>query len=111
MTAPVDVAQRYVARHNQGLATGDFSALSELFAPAGVVVFADLPVGPFVGRLAIGRAFAARPPDDDLVLLGDGRGDPATYGWAADPATAAGTLTFAVRDGLIQTLTITTTPD
>jgi len=44
------------------------------FAEEAELVFEGIPVGPFAGREAIGEAYAAHPPDDEIVLLeGTGR--------------------------------------
>ena len=72
-----------------------FSADAEL-------VFEGIPVGPFVGREAIGEAYAAQPPDDEIVLL-DGDG---TYAWAGQPEVPAGQLFLTERDGEIARLVI-----
>ncbi len=81
----------YVARHNEGVRSGDFSRLAELLAPDAELVFHGLPVGPFRGRDAIAAAFASSPPDDELVLLAE-RGDEADYGWSRTAGARGGTL-------------------
>jgi len=64
--------------------------------------FEGIPVGPFVGRDAIGEAYRAQPPDDEIVLL-DGDG---TYAWAGQPEVPAGQLFLTERDGEIARLVI-----
>ena len=66
------------------------------FAEDAELVFEGIPVGPFAGRRAIGEAYAAQPPDDEIVLL-DGDG---TYAWAKEPAVPAGRMFLTERNGL-----------
>jgi sulfur relay (sulfurtransferase) DsrF/TusC family protein len=72
------------------------------FSEDGELVFEGIPVGPFSGRDAIGAAYAAQPPDDEIVLLaGDG-----TYAWAKHPEVPAGQMLLTERHGEIVTLVI-----
>ncbi len=64
--------------------------------------FEGIPVGPFAGREAIGDAYAAQPPDDEIVLLDDaGR-----YAWSKEPTVPAGQMFLTERDGEIARLVI-----
>ena len=65
------------------------------FSEGAGLVFEGIPVGPFSGREAIGAAYAAQPPDDEIVLL-DGDG---TYAWAKEPDMPAGQMFLTERDG------------
>jgi len=56
----------YVERFNEGVRTGDFAGLVELYAEDGELAFEGVPVGPFRGRAAIAEAYRDRPPDDEL---------------------------------------------
>lgn len=94
--------ETYVAWHNAGVRSGDFTQLSGLFAPDAVMRFERFGVGPLVGSEEIAAAFASDPPTDELVLLGSGR-----YAWAADPKHVAGTLKLTEQDGLIRELVVT----
>jgi steroid Delta-isomerase len=72
------------------------------FSEDAELVFEGIPVGPFAGREAIGAAYAAQPPDDEIVLLeGDG-----TYAWATAPDVPAGQMFLTERDGEIARLVI-----
>jgi steroid delta-isomerase len=75
-----------------------------------VLEFEGVPVGPFVGRLAIAQAYDERPPDDEVRLLGSPRleGDAvvADYAWAAE-GTRAGRMILTERDGAIAKLVVT----
>lgn len=65
----------YVAAHNRGVVSGDFSELVGRFAADGQLEFDGFAIGPFVGRDAIAEAFRLRPPTDELVLLSAGAGE------------------------------------
>jgi steroid delta-isomerase len=92
----------HVERFNHGVRTGDFGPMVEAFSDDAELVFVGIPVGPFVGREAIGEAYRAQPPDDEIVLL-DGDG---SYAWASEPEIPAGQLFLTERDGEIARLVI-----
>jgi steroid Delta-isomerase len=92
----------HVERFNAGVRSGDFDPVVAAFAEEAELVFEGIPVGPFSGREAIGAAYAAQPPDDEIVLL-DGDG---TYAWAKDPAVPAGQMFLTEHDGEIARLVI-----
>jgi hypothetical protein len=94
--------EEHVERFNEGVRTGDFGPMVEAFADEAELVFVGIPVGPFVGPEAIGEAYRAQPPDDEIVLL-DGDG---TYAWAAEPQVPAGQLFLTERDDEIVRLVI-----
>ena len=89
-------------RFNRGVRTGDFTDMASFFAEDGEVVFEGIPVGPFRGREAIAAAYAARPPDDEIVLL-DGEG---TYAWSKKREVPAGRMSLTERGGEIARLVI-----
>lgn len=92
----------HVERFNRGVHSGDFGDMVSFFADDAELVFEGIPVGPFVGRDSIGEAYAAQPPDDEIVLLyGDG-----TYAWAKEPEIPAGQMFLTERDGEIARLII-----
>ena len=86
----------YVARFNDGVRTGDWAGLLELLHDDAELEFVGIPVGPFHGRQAIADAYAAQPPDDEIVLL-----DGDAYAWAREPQTRAGELHLEERDGKV----------
>src|SRR4051812_29716972 len=92
----------HVARFNVGVRTGDWSRMLELLTDDATLEFTGIPVGPFTGRDAIGAAYAAQPPDDEIVLLDGG---PA-YAWATRPDERAGELHLHERDGRIAAIRI-----
>ena len=98
----VTLLEREVEAFNEGVRTGDWAALVELFTDDGELEFVGLPVGPFRGRAAIAEAYRTRPPDDEIVLLGGGP----LYAWSREPERAAGELHLEECDGAIVRLRI-----
>jgi RimJ/RimL family protein N-acetyltransferase len=110
----VDVLYEYVARHNQGVRSGDWEALGECFAEDAVLAFEGVPVGPFPGREAIVAAYGERPPDDEVrVLSADESADgvAAAYSWAAAPERQAGRMVLTLRDSTIARLVVSLETD
>lgn len=110
--AAADLLHEYVARHNQGVRSGDWRGLIALFAPDACVIFEGIAIGPFHGRDAIARAFATHPPDDELTLLDlaslpGAEQAAARYAWSRTPHTHAGAITLSMRGGCIGDLRIT----
>lgn len=74
------------------------------------MVFEGVPAGPFHGRDAIEAAYAAQPPDDEIVLVGDpeerGGEAVAPYAWKRE-GTRAGEIRLTARDGKIAHLVVT----
>src|SRR3954453_19592738 len=94
----------HAERFNSGVRSGDFAPMLENFAADATMAFGGVPVGPFVGRDAIARAYREQPPDDELSVL-DSRQDGDTivagYAWRREPDTRAGELRLTIADGLI----------
>jgi len=97
----VSLLDDYVEHLNSGVRTCDWEPMLELLAAGAELEFTGIPVGPFVGREAVGEAYRAQPPDDEIVLL-DRLGDlSAVYAWAKDPARPAGEMHLEERAGAI----------
>jgi hypothetical protein len=92
----------HVARFNEGVRTGDWSRMLELLTEDASLEFVGIPVGPFHGREAVGAAYAAQPPSDEIVLLDGGP----VYAWAREPAERAGELHLEERDGRIASIRV-----
>jgi steroid delta-isomerase len=92
----------HVERFNRGVRTGDFGEMVAAFAEDAELVFEGIPVGPFRGRDAIAAAYAAQPPDDEIVLLDEN----GTYAWSKQPELPAGQLFLTEGDGEIARLVI-----
>lgn len=106
----VDVLYEYVARHNQGVRTGDWEPLGECFAEGAVLEFEGVPVGPFTGREEIVVAYRDRPPDDEVrILSAEERpgGADARYAWAVEPERQAGRMLLTLPDDVISRLVVT----
>jgi hypothetical protein len=91
----------YVERFNAALRSGDWEPMLELLTPDAELEFVGIPVGPFAGREAIGEAYRAQPPDDELVLLDRIDELSAVYAWAKEPTRPAGELHIEAPDGAI----------
>jgi hypothetical protein len=93
----MSLLDEHVSRFNEGVRTGDWSRMLELLADDAVLEFDGIPAGPFHGRDAIGAAYRAQPPDDEIVLLEGGPG----YAWSRNPDVKAGELHLGEREGRI----------
>jgi steroid delta-isomerase len=94
--------EREVEAFNEGVRTGDWTALTALFTDDAELEFVGIPVGPFRGRAAIAEAYRTQPPDDEIVLLDGGP----RYAWSREPERPAGELHLEERDGAIVRLRI-----
>jgi RimJ/RimL family protein N-acetyltransferase len=106
----IDFLHEYVARHNQGVRTGDWEALGECFAEDALLEFDGVPVGPFAGREAIVAAYREQPPDDEVrILAAEERPDgvEAPYAWSVEPERQAGRMLLTLRGGSIERLVVT----
>lgn len=104
-----DLLEEHVERFNEGVRTGDFSAMTAGLATSAEMAFLGIPVGPFHGRDAIATAYRERPPDDELVILDRREEDGelvATYAWGREPDLPAGELRLTVADGLIERIVV-----
>jgi steroid delta-isomerase len=97
----VSLLSAYVQRFNDGARSGEWEPMLELLAPDAELEFVGIPVGPFVGRDAIGEAYRTQPPDDELVLLETRCAGRAVYAWAKEAERPAGELHLEERDGAI----------
>jgi ketosteroid isomerase-like protein len=81
----LSLLDRQVEAFNEGVRTGDWSSLVELFTDDAELEFVGIPVGPFHGRDAIAAACDA---------------------WSRDPERRAGELHLEERDGAIARLRV-----
>jgi SnoaL-like domain len=82
----------HVASFNEGVRTGDWSAMLARLTDDAELEFVGIPVGPFRGRDTVGEAYRTQPPDDELVVvrrLGD---EAVVYAWSREPERPAGEL-------------------
>jgi steroid Delta-isomerase len=102
----VSLLEQHVENFNNGVRTGDWTPMLALMTEDVELEFVGLPIGPFSGRDAVGDAYRAQPPSDELYVLED-RGDgTAVYAWLQDPARPAGELHLDERDGSISRVRI-----
>jgi SnoaL-like domain len=104
---PIDA---YIAAHNEGVRTGDWSRFADWFTDDAEVRFEGAPIGPFRGRGEIRQAYEQRPPDDEVEIRGvraEGDRTVADYGWLADEGVRAGALRLTWDGERIRELVIT----
>ena len=103
---------RYIELHNQGVRSGDFSGMLNLFAPDAVMRFEGIAFGPLRGVEAIRDAFGTNPPDDELCLITEPAEDVGSfaYSWRQAPGMRAGRLRLIERGSRIAELIITREP-
>ena len=106
-----ELLRSHVERFNEGVRSGDYGPMLEQFADDAELAFEGVPVGPFRGKEAIGRAYAEQPPDDQIVLLRTRESSDdlvvADYAWQADPKTRAGSMILRLREAEIDRLVVT----
>jgi hypothetical protein len=106
----LELLQRYVELHNQGVRGGNFDRLVSLFATDGELRFEGRVHAVLTGSAAIATAFGEMPPDDELHLDGARRAGEivqASYRWARDVEKLAGSLTLEAQNGKIRRLVVT----
>ena len=100
----------HVTRFNDGVRSGDFESMLELFADDSVLEFEGVPGGPFHGIDAIRAAYREQPPDDEIAIE-EPRQDADTivapYGWQRDGGRRAGELRLTIREARIVRLVVT----
>jgi hypothetical protein len=85
----------YIALHNLGIETSDFSPLLALFADDAIVEFKDISIGSIQGKDAIVNAFTLRPPSTAIIVSDieeSGLTVRATYSNSTDPFVKLGTI-------------------
>ena len=92
---------------NEAIRTRDWAAFLATFTPDAVMRFDGVPVGSYVGRDQIARAYAERPPSDTMSCVSDtrnGDNDVVRFAWDAGEG---GTLRASWRNGAVADLTVT----
>ncbi len=105
-----ELLAEHVARFNEGVCTGSFERMLELFADDSMLEFAGVPVGPFHGIDAIRAAYREQPPDDEISIgepLQDGETLVAPYSWHRDYGRRAGEMRLTIREARIVRLVVT----
>lgn len=76
----------HIAAFNAAVRSGDWRSFADRFTPDATMRFIGVPAGPFVGRAAIAKAYAAQPPTDTLMIrdvVSTGAVDTAFFAWSA----------------------------
>lgn len=106
-----ELLREHVARFNEGVRTGDWAPMLELFADDAELRFEGVPAGPYAGKDAIAAAYRAQPPDDEIEVAGveeprDGL-VVCSYAWSRG---GTGRLLLEHDGGSIRRLTVTFDP-
>jgi steroid Delta-isomerase len=98
--------REHARQFNAAVRSGDFGRFVATFTDDAVMRFVGVPAGPFVGRAAIGQAYASQPPTDTLTVhevSSEGDVDVVRFTWDGG---GAGTLTVRWRAGQVADLTV-----
>jgi hypothetical protein len=116
------LAARHVAAFNDAVAAGNFAEFLRLFTDDAVIRFENVPgagVLQFAGREVYTKAYAERPPDDQISINGraepdrEGDGIVVPFEWRRDGSRGTMRLTYTKGDTdsldalLITNLTVT----
>lgn len=102
--------EHHVELFNEGVRTGDFTAMLVQFTDDAELVFEGVPVGPFAGKPAIAEAYATNPPDDEIDIVSVEEAEHeiiARYAWRADGGRPAGRMVITPRGDQIARLLVT----
>jgi steroid Delta-isomerase len=105
----MDVVARHESLFNLGVRTGDFEPWLATFHDDAVATFTGLPIGPFHGREAIGKAYAEHPPSSTMRVVDstvDADGATARFVWTDAPETG-GVFVIRLRDDRLVSLEVT----
>jgi hypothetical protein len=107
MASSVEKVTQHVAAFNVAVESGEWRRFADRFAEDAVMRFTNGPAGPFHGRDAIARGYAAQPPDETMRILdigSAGQTDTVRFAWASG---ATGTMLLTWRGQLVAELAIT----
>ena len=105
----LEIVNRYFVEHNDGVKSGDFKNLVELFAHDCEMSFAFGSLGTLKSQDAIISAFKNAPPSDELVARSIEQSESAivaNYGWKSRKDSKGGSLTFEFEGARIKRLII-----
>jgi steroid delta-isomerase len=106
MAGMADRVEEHFRLFNEAVRSHDWAAFLATFTPDAMMTFDGVPVGPYVGRDQIARAYAERPPSDTMTCVSDARdGDHDVVRFAWD-AGGGGTLRVFWRGAAVAGLTI-----
>lgn len=100
--------QRHCELFNAGCRSGDWAPFVATFADDARMAFTNVPAGPYLGRAAIGAAYAENPPTDTMDVRSVEPVDATTarvrFAWAAGDE---GTMVLRWRGDQVAELEIT----
>jgi SnoaL-like protein len=109
----LELLDLHVAAFNLGVEAGDWEPMLDGLTPDAELVFVGAPAGPFRGRDAIGDAYRASPPDDEVSVLEAsivGGEVVASYGWRRGGGEKAGLMLLTPREGKLRRVVVTFDP-
>ena len=107
MTQLDDALRTHIDLFNAAVRGGDWTDFVATFADDAVMMFVNVPAGPYVGREAIVEAYRTQPPDDTMTISSI-RADAPDTASAQFRWDAGGTGTMTVRwfEGQVAELTV-----
>src|SRR5262245_33174184 len=101
-------ARQHCELFNESFRSGDWAPFIATFADDARMAFTNVPAGPFVGRAAIGAAYAANPPTDTMSILSveplDAQTARVRFAWDAG---GEGTMVVRWRERQVANLEVT----
>ena len=101
-------AHDHVERFNEAVESGDWKSFADTFTEDALMVFTNVPVGPYSGRSEILRGYEERPPDDTMSITTveavDDSTDRVRFAWDSG---GPGTMLLRWRDDQVELLEIT----
>jgi len=106
----IKFVKKYIKLHNEGVKTGDFLPLFELFTTNAEFIFENIPFSPMFGLKAIRKSFEDHPPEDEIIEgeLVEKTEDTVVlkYSWEKEPLKQAGILKFTFENKLIKKIVV-----
>lgn len=107
MTQLDDALRTHIDRFNAAVRSGDWTDFVATFADDAVMMFVNVPSGPYVGREAIVEAYRSQPPTDTMTIASVQTDTPDTasarFRWDAG---GTGTMTARWDAGKVAELTV-----
>jgi steroid Delta-isomerase len=99
--------RQHIERFNAAVRSGDWTDFVATFSDDAVMMFVNVPAGPYVGREAIVEAYRAQPPTDTMTIAAIETETPdtasASFRWDAG---GTGSITVRWDDGKVAELTV-----
>lgn len=107
MTELEDALRQHIDLFNAAVRGGEWTDFVSTFADDAVMMFVDVPSGPYVGREAIVEAYRQQPPDDTMTVteIREEAPDAASAVFRWDRG-GTGTMTIRWFEGQVAELTV-----